>query len=173
MKNAFEGCKFGCECSEGDEFKGKGEAPLVVAGSVEPSESTLMRCEPKPKARRSTRIFDEHNDVILRSDKVKDIKEEKKPEARLSALGTIYPEGINGVKGDEGYSEVLFAVDSGATETVMSDGMLDTVDTTEGKAYKQGVQYEVANGLRIPNLGEEIRRGDRGRIQEEYDGTSV
>ena len=36
----------------------------------------------------------------------------------------------------------------------MSDGMLDTVDTTEGKAYKQGVQYEVANGLRIPNLGE-------------------
>jgi len=82
------------------------------------------------------------------------MSQEKIHEARLTALGTIYPEGINGVKGDEGYSEVMFAVDSGATETVMSDGMLDTVDTTEGKAYKQGVQYEVANGLRIPNLGE-------------------
>ena len=45
-------------------------------------------------------------------------------------------------------------MDSGATETVMHEDMLTMVDTVEGRAYKRGVKYEVANGARIDNIGE-------------------
>ena len=32
--------------------------------------------------------------------------------------------------------------------------MLEAVETVEGRAFKRGVKYEVANGVRIDNLGE-------------------
>ena len=31
--------------------------------------------------------------------------------------------------------------------------MLNSVQTTEGEAFKRGVEYDVANGVAIPNLG--------------------
>ena len=46
------------------------------------------------------------------------------------------------------------AVDSGATETVVHEDMLKGVEMKEGTAYRRGVEYEVANGESIPNLGE-------------------
>ena len=46
------------------------------------------------------------------------------------------------------------AVDSGATETVVGEEMLAMIETKDGPASKRGVEYEVANGVRIPNLGE-------------------
>ena len=45
-------------------------------------------------------------------------------------------------------------IDSGATETVVGSGMLESVETLEGDAYKKGVQHEVARGTLIPALGE-------------------
>ena len=51
--------------------------------------------------------------------------------------------------------EVLeMAMDSGASESVVNDEMLPRVETLEGEAMKKGVQYEVADGTLIPNLGE-------------------
>ena len=47
-----------------------------------------------------------------------------------------------------------FALDSGASETVLNEDMVSSVEGTEGPASKRGVKYEVANGYRIPNLGE-------------------
>jgi len=72
----------------------------------------------------------------------------------LPLLFGIEPDGFNAVGVADEWTEVEFAVDSGATETVMSEGMLTAVETKEGVAAKRGVQYEVANGVRIPNLGE-------------------
>ena len=46
------------------------------------------------------------------------------------------------------------AVDSGASESVVSEDMLTGVESVEGCAQKKGVQYEVADGTLIPNLGE-------------------
>ena len=46
------------------------------------------------------------------------------------------------------------AVDSGASETVVNENMIVTADVQEGLSSKHGVEYEVANGIRIPNLGE-------------------
>ena len=48
------------------------------------------------------------------------------------------------------------AVDSGATETVVGEDMLTSVQTVEGEAFKRGVEYEVACGTTIPNLGEKV-----------------
>ena len=43
---------------------------------------------------------------------------------------------------------------SGASESVVSEDMLTRIATVEGYAHKKGVQYEVADGTLIPNLGE-------------------
>ena len=56
-------------------------------------------------------------------------------------------------KADE-WEELEMAVDSGATETVVGEGMLLDVETRDGEARRKGVQYEVADGTLIPNLGE-------------------
>lgn len=73
---------------------------------------------------------------------------------RVSTLTVIEPEGeIQAVIDDE-WELVEAAVDSGATENVMSEKTLQSVKTTEGESSRRGVSYEVANGVRIPNLGE-------------------
>lgn len=72
----------------------------------------------------------------------------------LATLKTIEPAGINAVAEDE-WVEIEIAVDSGATETVMSEEALNgIIDITESAACKRGIVYEVADGAQTPNLGE-------------------
>ena len=71
----------------------------------------------------------------------------------LNFLETVEPEGINTLEDPE-WEEIELAVDSGATETVIGEEALKSVKLLEGSAFKRGVQYEVANGIRIQNLGE-------------------
>ena len=71
----------------------------------------------------------------------------------LNILETVEPEGINTLEDPE-WEEIELAVDSGATETVIGEEALKSVKLLEGSAFKRGVQYEVANGIRIQNLGE-------------------
>ena len=69
-------------------------------------------------------------------------------------LKTIEPEGLCAIR--EGEWECFeMAVDSGATETVISEDMVSAVKLREGPASKRGVVYETANGETISNLGEE------------------
>ena len=86
------------------------------------------------------------------------VKEVKKAEENYELVNpflTIYPEGVNAVKTtDDGWEQVKIYVDSGATETVVGSNMINSVEIREGQAAKMGVKYEVANGVRIPNLGE-------------------
>ena len=81
-------------------------------------------------------------------------KKEVQISGGLNMLFGIEPEGCNSLGKTEEWVRVEFAVDSGATETVMSETMLANVDTKEGAASQRGVLYEVANGVRIPNEGE-------------------
>ena len=76
----------------------------------------------------------------------------------LRGLETIEPEGVMTVAEAE-WEEIEFAVDSGASETVVSDTMLNSVPTVPNAASRRGVMYEVANGERIANLGEKQIRG--------------
>lgn len=77
----------------------------------------------------------------------------------LAPFMTIEPEGFNTVDCHEEWEQVEMAVDSGASETVLSVDQLQGVELKEGAAYRRGVQYEVANGVRIPNLGEKVFKG--------------
>ena len=52
------------------------------------------------------------------------------------------------------WEEIEMAVDSGATETVVSEEMIKSIETQPGEAMKRGVRYEVASGDLIRNLGE-------------------
>ena len=72
---------------------------------------------------------------------------------RLGAFREIVPSGVNSVEEQE-WEEIEMAVDSGATETVVGEDMLESIETKEGAAYRRGVEYEVANGERVANLGE-------------------
>ena len=66
----------------------------------------------------------------------------------------VEPSGLHAVRRKDGWEEVKLYVDSGATETVVGENMLTSVAIVEGAAARLGVTYEVANGVRIPNLGE-------------------
>ena len=65
------------------------------------------------------------------------------------------------------WEEVEVAVDSGATETVVGEDMIKGVETKEGEAARRGVQYEVASGELIPNLGEKsfLAYGEQGQVR--------
>ena len=71
----------------------------------------------------------------------------------LGSLIEVVPECVSAVEEQE-WEEIELAVDSGATETVIGEDMLKNIDLKQGEAYKRGVQYEVASGELIPNLGE-------------------
>ena len=75
-------------------------------------------------------------------------------------LGIRMPSGLNAVEEVvPEWEDIELAVDSGASESVVSEDMLNGVETVEGKAKKRGVQYEVADGALIPNLGEKVFKG--------------
>jgi len=77
------------------------------------------------------------------------------PLSTLGSLGIRMPEGLKSVEEvAPEWEEIEMAVDSGASESVVSEDMLTGVETVEGYAQKKGVQYEVADGALIPNLGE-------------------
>ena len=79
----------------------------------------------------------------------------------------VAPDGVNSV-GTSEWEEIDMAIDSGATETVVEENMLTSIDTVEGEASRRGVQYEVANGTRIPNLGEKrfVAVGEGGEVRK-------
>lgn len=89
------------------------------------------------------------------------VKREKRDcrSRELRLLGTIEPEAVNRVQGKSEWECIDLAVDSGASETVIVEDLLQNVPIKEGDASRRGVQYEVANGVRIPNLGEKRFRG--------------
>ena len=79
----------------------------------------------------------------------------RKKDKQLNILQTIQPDGVNAVEIAKGeWEQIDMFVDSGASETVISEDMVLSATLTEGPASRQGVQYEVANGVRIPNEGE-------------------
>ena len=69
---------------------------------------------------------------------------------------------VNSYNG-EAWRKLQITVDSGATETVIGKGQVPEVMVEDGFGSKNGVEYEVANGVSIPNIGEQhlvIRTGD-------------
>lgn len=102
-----------------------------------------------------------------------------RPETRtkLSILGVVEPMGVNKLEECEEWEELEMAVDSGAGETVIGEGMVKCVEVVEGEARKKGVKYEVADGTLIDNEGEKKSVGVTGggvakRVCEQVCGVS-
>ena len=90
--------------------------------------------------------------------KIREAKEQqnatrKQKKQGLSTLMTIEPEGFNSVA-EADWELITMYVDSGATETVLTEHMLSMLELKESVHSKRGVTYEVANGIKIPNMGE-------------------
>ena len=85
--------------------------------------------------------------VVEKAKKRNAIKEEEEDKAEtntLYPLKAVYPEGFNAVGSPkEEWVEAEFAVDSGATDTVMNEESLSCIETTAGMAFRQGVEYAV------------------------------
>ena len=70
----------------------------------------------------------------------------------LNTFTTIEPEGFNAINDNDGWELITMYVDSGATETVIAEQMLAVMEIRESPQSRRGVEYEVANGVKIPNL---------------------
>ena len=78
--------------------------------------------------------------------KEKTNEEAKQQQERLHTLVKIVPEGVNGLKETQEWEEIEMAVDSGATETVVSEEMVKAMEMQLGEAMKRRIRYEVASG---------------------------
>ena len=77
----------------------------------------------------------------------------------VSPNGGLYPligkisQGPNALSPSE-WVRVDVVADSGACETVMPKGLCPNIALRESEASTAGVEYEVASGKAVPNLGE-------------------
>ena len=108
----------------------------------------------------------------LKDEMIETVKEQSDVQCceRRKAIRTlveITPVGVNAMEEAKEWEEVEMAVDSGATETVVGEDMIRGVETKPGEATRRGVQYEVASGELIPNLGEKnfLAYGEQGQIR--------
>ena len=94
-------------------------------------------------------------------------KKKKRQRQEINTLIAIVPERLNAMEESAEWEEIEMAVDSGATETVVREDMVKSVETKEGEATRKGVQYEVASGELLPNLGEKkfTAYGEQGQVR--------
>ncbi len=76
----------------------------------------------------------------------------KRKTNNLNPFITIEPEGFNAINDHDGWELITMYVDSGATETVITEQMLALMELKESLQSRRGVEYEVANGVKISNL---------------------
>ena len=72
----------------------------------------------------------------------------------MGAVIAIEPEGVCSLRPEGEWEEITLSLDSGAKETVIPPDILTGHELREGAPFKRGVEYEVANGVQILNMGE-------------------
>ena len=72
----------------------------------------------------------------------------------ISILQQVKKPGISTIKGPQEWTEIEITVDSGACVTVMPRTLCEGISILKNRLSREGVEYEVANGAHIPNLGE-------------------
>ena len=116
-------------------------------------EQTVVSDDPDEK------VFEENcckvvKDIHHRANRWNKDKKHGKNMGGLQVVRTIEPESLNMCTDDGNWELLEVAVDSGATESVMLDQLLTSIPTAPSAASRRGVEYEVANGQRVPNEGE-------------------
>ena len=70
------------------------------------------------------------------------------------SLLTAKPSNTLSVVGTPEWQEIEITVDSGACDTVMPTSMSPHISLLQNELSKSGMEYEVANGQSLPNMGE-------------------
>ena len=161
------GDHFAKDCQQGggreENWAGAGQAGVRSLCSVRHVKQTVEARAPRQE---EEPVMTEGDFKLVRSKKTRQ-KEKKEKDKQVRSLVERVPEAVNLVEEHDEWEEIDMAVDSGATETVVGEGMLKNIEVVEGEAYKKGVQYEVASGELIPNLGEKrfVAVGERGETR--------
>ena len=77
-----------------------------------------------------------------------------KPEIAPSGVRALSAVADSSKPSEEGWVEIEITIDSGACDTVMPAAMCGHISIVQTEDSRRGVEYEVANGETIPNLGE-------------------
>ena len=83
----------------------------------------------------------------------------KRNNKKLESFTLVKPRGANTITGAEGWIEVEFMMDSGATDTVMPADELEEVPVEESTGSRLGWSYRVANGDEVANEGQKTFTG--------------
>ena len=76
---------------------------------------------------------------------------------QVNLLKEVDSEKVSAIVGD--WEEIELAVDSGATETVIGESMISSIETKPGEASRRGAKYEVADGNIIKKPRRKTVRG--------------
>ena len=142
-------CVFGCSC--GTEHQPPSSACVALHGDMEMGKVDV-RTNQEDKKEEIEKVCRDAGWTVKMTRKKRRMWTRAAQSEEIKLLKTVEPDGIMAFTGV--WEEIELAVDSGATETVLSEDMLESIETKPGSASKRGVEYEVANGEKIPNLGE-------------------
>ena len=95
-----------------------------------------------------------HENESERRDMARDRANKQYCGHNLNTIQTIERPDISAMQTEAHWKVIHRAVGSGATDTVAYIESLQSVQTKKGLGSKNGTENEVANGERIPNLGE-------------------
>ena len=136
---------------EDDEERKIEQRILDMLGELEAIQKRKRR-EREDQRRKKTRKVKEHSQsVVCSQGREGGESANSSKDLQVGSLLEILPDGVNGIDEVESeWEEVEFAVDSGASVTVVGEEMLRSIKLEEGRP---GVRYEVGDGSTIPNLG--------------------
>ena len=154
-ENKFEIVKSKRQRKRDKEKRRKSEKNIGI--KINEDNTDIKNNEDKMKKNNETlkNMNEQYEKKIQNTEDIQKIIKEQIENKEINILKIIEPEGFNAVgEAQPEWEEIEFAVDSGATESVINEEMLPSIPVTESEASKRGVKYEVANGVRIPNLGQ-------------------
>ena len=94
---------------------------------------------------------------ICRNPRTVDLPDHQGSTHPLKGISTLLPvrkNAISTVQRPDEWIEIEITVDSGACVTVMPRALCPGISILQNRLSREGVEYEVANGAHIPNLGE-------------------
>ena len=140
------GCGCGCRESEKSglvmsEEKDHPTATPPTRTSIPPPPAPISEAVNGQVVRDRTRTTRTYSQVVKDLDEdgfeLAKSKKEEKETKRASSLGIRMPDGLKSVEEVPEWEVLEMAVDSGASESVVSDEMIMSVETVEGDAMKK------------------------------------
>ena len=150
----FDFCRSESDCTHysNDHYGSIGELrPDADDGSCKGGSSTRRTWQPLHAETQETVVTAVDNDNAI---SIGHLSAYPTQSAGLSIFQQVKKPSISTVKNPEEWTEIEITVDSGACVTVMPRTLCEGISILQNRLSREGVEYEVANGAHIPNIGE-------------------